>query len=231
MPKIPFNVYDFFAYLFSGGAVLAAADSVYGGQWLLAEEVRPAVWLLLLAGAYVLGHVLASFSSWLFEQTLVGRLLGRPSRVLMGAGPGRFWKAIFPLYTRPLPAATRERVRRQARARGLPDEVSGDELFHHVFGVATRDDKLRARLDEFRNLYGFARNMALALLAVAAIAAHGLATGRLPSYGWTAVAALAGLAMLYRYLKFFREYSRRLFVAYAELEVPAGGAGAGEGAE
>ncbi len=66
--------------------------------------------------AYVLGHVMAHFSSWIFEQVVMGRLLGRPAPILLGATPRlRFSRWIFPNYFRPLPKTTQERVNVQAR--------------------------------------------------------------------------------------------------------------------
>jgi hypothetical protein len=39
----------------------------------------------------------------------------------------------------------------------------------------------------------------------------------LPRLGWAAAALFAAVALLYRYLKFFRHYTLQVFVGYAEM--------------
>lgn len=83
------------------------------------------------------------------------------------------------------------------------------------------------RLGTFLNLYGFARNMSLATLIVAGALLAGTLTGNaktgmLIAPGWWAVGALvASVGLLYRYLKFLRQYSVEMFVGYAESEAGA----------
>ena len=68
MDKIPFSVYDFFAYLSSGTVVLATVDYVWGLGVLERREVGPVLGIVLVILAYVSGHIVAQFSSFLFEQ-------------------------------------------------------------------------------------------------------------------------------------------------------------------
>lgn len=222
MTRIPFTAYDFFAYLSSGGVLVAAVDFLYGYQWLLEEGLSAPTVLLLLFLSYLAGHVVAGASSPLLEQIFVGRLLKRPSLVLLRESSNGLLVRLFPGYYRPLPSSTRQRIAHQAASRGFTGE--GEALFAHAYGIVTADPAAQARLDEFRNLYGFARNMALALLVVALLFVAGVeATPRSQTTQWAAVAAFLGVAMLYRYLKFFRQYSYQLLLAYAELEHPSSG--------
>jgi hypothetical protein len=172
---------------------------------------------VLVVFAYVCGHIVAHFSSFVFEHLFVGRFLKRPNAVLLGEPPG--WVAlkwIFPNYFRALPEQTQERVREQAKDRGAI--ATGEGLFLHAYPIVSSIPSIQARLDDFRNQYGFARNMSLAFLTscCAILIAHrfGHDTVR---YRWAFLTGLASAALFYRYLKFFRQYSYELFLRYAEL--------------
>lgn len=220
MEKIPFSVYDFFAYLSSGTVWLVTADYVLGTDLLNRDKISPALGVVLIILAYVCGQIVSHFSSFILEHVAVGRLLKRPNAILVGEHPRwRILKWAFPNYFRPLPRQTQERIREQAYSRGVKD--TGEDLFLHAYPIVTSNRPLQARLDDFRNQYGFARNMSFAFLTstIAILIAHCL--GYHPvSFRWALLGALAGVALFYRYLKFFRQYSYELFVRYAELERP-----------
>ncbi|MBI5251581.1 MAG: hypothetical protein HY912_18985, partial [Desulfomonile tiedjei] len=73
----------------------------------------------------------------------------------------------------------------------------------------------------FRNIYGFARNMALAFLVAAGLLAWSKWVGDKPlSISWITLSIGFGIGMLYRYLKFFRQYSYQVLITYAELSSP-----------
>jgi hypothetical protein len=214
--KIPFSVYDFFAYLASGIVAIAGADYVLDFG-LTTARITPVQAALLVVAAYVSGHVVAQFSSLFFERLFVDRFLGRPVELLLGARPrwvGLKW--LFPNYFRSLPEQTRSRVLREARLRGL--DGTGEALFLHAYSCVSENPNMQARLDGFRNQYGFARNMSLALLTSAAfIVAARLFWHRPVRLALAAVAVAASGALFYRYLKFFRQFSYELLLRYAEL--------------
>lgn len=220
MDKIPFTVYDFFAYLSSGAVVLAAADYAWHFGLLSEKDVSPILAITLVIFAYVLGHVVAQFSSALLENVFVARVLKRPFPILLGAEPRwRILKAIFPGYFRQMPTAIRERVRTQAAARKC---VADDEaLFLHVYPVVTSNERSQARQDVFLNQYGFSRNMAFAFAvsAVCLFVAHRYHPQTILER-WPVLAAVGAVTMFYRYLKFFRQYSFELLIRYAELSAP-----------
>ena len=217
MKDIPFTIYDFLAYLSSGAVIVASLDYVFGYRWLLGP-VGASLALLLVLAAYIAGHAVAHFSSLAFERGLVKRVLGEPSLTLMDtAAPGRIRRFLFHGYYEPLPAGTRERVVAKARERGC--NGTGKELFLHARACVARDKAQLDRLDLFLNLYGFSRNVSFALLCAALLGLSGLfLTPTYISPWWLVTVALAAVMMLYRYLKFFREYSLQVFTTYAELE-------------
>lgn len=120
------------------------------------------------------------------------------------------------MYYRTLPKETTRRLLERAKRSGF--DGAGEALFLHVFGLLKQRPEVLNRLDQFRNLYGFSRNVAMSLVFVTIVLAAGPTDGRTaPSAWWSGVALLGAIVLLYRYLKFFRLYSAELFVTYAEL--------------
>lgn len=87
MDKIPFSVYDFFAYLSSGAVLVATADYIWGLKLLSPPRRWRGARVALVIVTYVTGQAIAQFSSLFFEQIAVHRVLKRPSSLLMGATP------------------------------------------------------------------------------------------------------------------------------------------------
>jgi len=217
MDKIPFSVYDFFAYLSSGTVVLTTVDYVWGLGILERKEVGPVLSIALVILAYVTGHIVAQFSSFLFEHTIVKRVLQRPLALLLGAKPRWIVFAwVFPNFHRAFPENTRRRIKEQAAARNCSSE--GEGLFLHAYSLVTGNERAQARLDDFRNQYGFARNMSFAFLvsAIAIVATHFYGTHPV-RLRWFLLTAFASVSLFYRYLKFFHQFSYELFLRYAEL--------------
>ncbi len=217
MDKIPFSVYDFFAYLSSGTVVLATIDYIWGLGVLQRKEVGPALGVVLVILAYVTGHIVAQFSSFLIEHTVVKRILKRPLAHLLGEKAR--WVVfvwVFPNFHRPFPADTRRKIKEQAAARSCTSE--GEGLFLHAYALVTASERAQARLDSFRNQYGFARNMSLSFLvpSIAIVATHFYGAHPV-QLRWSLLAAFASVCLFYRYLKFFHQYSYELLLRYAEL--------------
>lgn len=215
--SVPFTVYDFFGYLSSGSALVALVDYIFGYRWLLKEKLPPVQWVLLVMLAYVAGHPVAHVSSLVLESCSVGLVLGRPAEILLGRPPkSRVLGRLFRGYFRALPKETRDRVRAQATSRGFFGD--GEALFLHALALVTKDVRSQNRLDEFRNLYGFARNMALTLMVTGMVLlVTSLSNSKRPLIPWAVFSVGLGVTMLYRYLKFYRQYCYQLFVTYAEL--------------
>lgn len=215
MKELPFDPYDFFGYLASGLLVLVGMELVLGFPTVLGRDLGVVDGFILLLAAYVAGQLAATPAKALLEYGLVGALLGRPSDNLLRANPPRPLGLIFRDYFSPLPEGTRSALKTKLAREGF--EGSGEDLFLFVrFAPSTRDDAaLVSRLDAFRDRYGFARNLAFTSLAVAvALLVKGYAAGTkdLVGYGWTGI--VVSILLVYRFLKFFRQYSYELFNAY-----------------
>jgi len=216
MEKIPFTSYDFWAYLSAGVMLLFALDQAAAthllaqGTWTVAQIV------LAVITAYVVGQLVASTSSWLFERVLVGRLLGYPRKTLFG-NPKYLPKLarFFPGYFIPLPEETQKAILVKALKHGVAD--SGEALFWpaHAYGRAT--PALATRLDNFLNQYGFCRNMALVALIDSAILYWSYMQPQGPQEHllWARISLFIGFGMTLRYLKFFRLYAVELFTSWA----------------
>lgn len=217
MDKIPFSVYDFFAYLSSGTVLIVTADYIWELNLLKSKDASPAFSVVLVVLAYVTGQVVAHFSSLFMEQIGVQRILKRPSSLLLGEEPKlRLFRWMFPQFHRALPESTQQRVKQQALTLGCAE--TGEGLFLHAYATTTRDERLQKRLDDFRNQYGFARNMSFAFFvsALAIACAHWF--GHHPVHiRWALLAIFGAVTLFYRYLKFFRQFSYELFLRYAEL--------------
>lgn len=223
MDKLPFSVYDFLSYLASGFLILAAFDFVQSQPTILRDDVGffpGAFWIL---AAYVVGHLIASVASALYERLIVGRWLGRPSRHLLEDNR-RGWRAfLLRAYLTPLPPRVVARVRERADRAGGHE---GEDLFLLAFGEAKQHPDLMARMQTFLNLYGFSRNMsAAALIAVIVVGGGALVIPGVDAeqaLGWVAAGLVVSVGMFYRYLKFFRQYSFELFVSWVALPASGG---------
>lgn len=84
------------------------------------------------------------------------------------------------------------------------------------------DATVQGRLNTFLNLYGFARNMSLALVLSAIMLGVGIVrgsaqTGPEVSPGWwIGAGVVVAIGLFYRYLKFLRQYGVELLTSYAE---------------
>lgn len=223
MSKLPFSVYDTFAYLASGFIVAMAADFAFGIG--LRGETDPAVvdalfWILVV---YIGGHLVAHLSSVLLEKGIVRKWLRSPEEHLLADEPCTLRKAkLFKSHYQQLPATVRERI----TARAGEDAITpgGRGFFLHCHALAQQQPAVRERLASFLNLYGFCRNASFALFVGAILLAVG-AFVHSPSplwwvpdgsrLAWAVAALLAGLGMFIRYLKFFCHYTTEVFTEYA----------------
>jgi hypothetical protein len=216
MSQIPFTVYDFFGYLAAGFLLSATVDFVTGEHWFLQDSLATPYILFWVIVAYIVGHINANLASWVLERKVVGGVLGKPERILLGestAGPVR--KSVFPGYFTPLHKDTCDRILSNAAARGVT--ARGEALFHHARQVVKRDEETWSRLDMFLAQYGFCRNISFALFVAALILAAASVHSGGKHMGLVGFALAGAIGMLYRYLKFYRHYSAEMFTTYAEL--------------
>jgi len=213
--RLPFSVYDFFGYLCSGFLFWGSLDLIWGCQMLIADELKLGMALFWLVIVYTTGHILANLSAFALERTLVHVILTPPSKSLFRED-NSWRRKLFPgFYTR-LPDITRGRITAKARAAGI--NTDGEPLFIHAFGKVKRDPITMNRLDGFINAYGFCRNMCFTLFLLTLILLLKTFFSSIDYAKWVLIAIVASIAMFYRYLKFYRQYSYELFVTYSECE-------------
>lgn len=214
--KIPFTTYDFWAYLSSGFLFLFAVDQVTDFKFLMRENWTVVQGVIVVSVAYVVGQLIASASSTIFEKILVGRCLGYPRDILFGKFVAWSWvRSLMPSYFSPLPGLTQKSVLEKGLKVGV--DKPGEALFWpaHVYGRST--PAVAARLDNFLNLYGFCRNVALVGFLDAAIFywAYMQPSGSSEHLFWARCALVIGFGMTFRYLKFYRHFSIEVFTSYA----------------
>jgi hypothetical protein len=220
--QVPFTAYDFFAYLASGGVVVAATDFAFGSRFVLRDDIGVVPAVLLLLCSYVVGHAVAQVSAAILESWFAAKVLGRPTAILMGERTKAGWRRLFPLYFRSLELATQERIRAKAIAAGAA--AAGEGLFAHAFGAVKQSEATLRRLEEFRNLYGFCRNLTIACLWAATCMLVAAVRDRAThEYVLAFGSCITAIVLLYRYLKFFRQFAFEMLISYAELRPPDSG--------
>lgn len=219
MNQLPFSVYDFFGYLASGAVVLAAFTAAFIGYEPFETSPGLLVGFILVITIYILGHIVANLAGDLIERRLVRSRLQPPTEILLSFQTPDKWVArLFPGYSTPLPTGVQNRVKELAEPR------VGDALFFHCHAVMKSNSVVQGRLETFLNLYGFCRNMALALVIAAVCLGAGLVLGTAetgPFAGpgcWIGASMLGAVGMFYRYLKFYRQFAVELLTSYAERE-------------
>ena len=218
--KIPFSVYDFFAYLATGFVVLVAVDFALDLGWTAKEKLPPGMVVFVTIGAYVLGHIVANLSSYFLEHQFLRGVLRSPEETLFGAERRTPWRRLFPIFYKPFPEETQRRILEKAKAAGI--EKPGRGLFFHCHALVKRDQATLERLNTFLNLYGFCRNVCAASLIAAAILlfaafAYPDRASHTQKLAWAIVAVGASIGLFYRYLKFFKHYTEEVYRSYAEL--------------
>lgn len=216
LEKFPFTSYDFWAYLASGFLLLGAIDLAAGtGLMLLKDWAWPQT-AIAVAAAYIAGQLTAGLSSLVLERGLVGHVLGFPRDNLFGQTKVCRWvRWCLGAYYTPLPTKTQEAALAKGKALGI--DGPGEQLFWPAFTAAKANPKAIERMDNFLNMYGFARNIALVGFLDAAILGwsyhfhHGG-----PLHGNVALVCLVvGVGMTLRYMKFLRHYGVEVFTTFA----------------
>lgn len=228
LASIPFTVYDIFAELAPGFIIIAVIDYVGKFGWILRSDLSTWQAVLWIGAAYVVGNVLSNITGWLYESWFI-KLLGRSEKLLMTPAvavgtPGSADNTantqlklslprIFPGYFHPLPVGTQQAVlRRYAMA---PDD-EWRAVFLAALGAVKTIESVAARLNIFITNYGFARNTSFAcLIAAVVLLVVGTHTQGWAALWWAIASLAASVGLLYRYLKFYRQYTYEVFVSYA----------------
>jgi len=215
MNSVPFEPYDFFGYLASGLVVVLGMDLTFGFPHVLGRDLKLVDGAVLLLGTYVAGQIAATPAKALLEYGLVGKILGRPSVNLFREKVPWVRRLSFPDFYKPFPKHIREKILSRAESEGV--RGTGETLFLHVrySPDILQNEKLMQKMNSFLNQYGFARNLAFTSLAVGIAWITKAKLHPDPQLIRYAITALVTAALLlYRYLKFFRQYSYEMFNTY-----------------
>jgi hypothetical protein len=221
----PFSDYDFYAYLTSGMLLIAVIDYTFGGGVLIARTewtvVQVAFWT---AVAYLAGQLVAGPSSALLEHLVASKLLHPPIAISLGMQqPRRREYIVRVLFAAreygPLPQHNNRRlIEAAASSLGVPaDEIHDPEaVFGVAFSVARGSADAVVRMDQFRNLYGFSRNISFVGLFASCLLSMKLFSAPHDAHLWWTLAGALILAvgMFGRFFKFYAAYSREVFSAF-----------------
>lgn len=218
----PFTDYDFYAYLTAGVFLLLGLDlAITGGSLMLRPAWTIVEVVIVIAAAYVVGQIAAGPSSTLLEHVAARRMLHPPMALLLGLAPPRLIERAFSaLFVGrgygPLPKAVREAILASAaKAHGIPTITDPEEVFQVAFPAARAVPDTVARIDQFRNLYGFARNVSFVALVSTIALAIRWSADPLPHSAWmTVIAAVIAIGMFGRFLKFYAEFATEVLRAY-----------------
>jgi hypothetical protein len=221
----PFTDYDFYAYLASGMLLIAAVDYTFGGAVLVQRAewtvVQIVFWTVV---AYLIGQLLAGPSAAVLEHGVVRNLLHAPSAIILGLQKRRWRERVLARIFAgreyaPLPEQLRDRVLNGAAAKlGVERKNVHDPetVFQIAYPSARAVADAAARMDQFRNLYGFRRNISFVGLIATILLAIKLCQAPSAHTAWLLVGAilLAG-GMCGRCLKFYAAFSHEVFRTYA----------------
>ena len=221
----PFTDYDFYAYLTSGLIVLFSLDFGLNDGAIVLREKWPFIQIVfLIAIAYIIGQIVAGFSSVIFEHWFARRCLRPPTSVMMNFGKrpwgeqfigkwivGRDYEPISENRRAVILALVAKKLSKE------PNEITDPEdVFQVAFPVARSAADTAQRMDDFRKLYGFSRNIVLSgIIGSIAMAYRAFSTGQTDFYWWALVVFVLSLAMLGRFLKFYVAYTAEVLRTYA----------------
>ena len=220
--------YDVFGYLLPGLVLLAVAaranefaGRLYSSYWHDGKWTHVVV---VVGMAYVAGHVIAAFSSWILERGLLRKRMGWPTERMFPESTERTWgrsrvlNFFVPEYGRPYSAAFRADVARLFRERTGGDVAE----FHDRFWLAWNYVGLHApvahrRATHFLELYGFSRNLAMSALMAAAVPVVYGWTAPVPWWAWSPGWLVVAVVMFCNYAKLLRRLNDEVFRAFVAL--------------
>ncbi len=218
---MPFTSYDFWAYLSAGFLLLFAVDAVIGTKLVLRDSWSIVQSVVAISLAYVVGQLIASASAAVFEKVMVGKLFGYPRDTLFGKSKAsKGVQRLLPGYFTTLPAVTQSAALEKGQKQGVGQP--GEALFWVAFAYARQTPAVMSRLENFLNLYGFCRNMALVAFVDAALFYWSYLQSNGPSEHllWSRLSFIVAIGMTLRYLKFFRLYANEVFTSFAYAKEP-----------
>jgi hypothetical protein len=219
MSELPFEPYDFFGYIASGLVLVVVAQETLGFPKVFGADLKPFDIAVTVLAVYIAGQLVAGPSKFLFEDLLVHRVLRSPTTNLLASSPPRLRTLLFPGFYEPLPPLIRTRIVAKLESMALADADAEDIFLTIRYAPEVLgSERLIAKIDAFRDMYGFNRNVSFSLLLAAlCFATAGHLKGSRSLVHFAIAALIAGTLLFYRYLKFFRQYSYELFNSYAGM--------------
>jgi hypothetical protein len=218
MPKITFNILEFFGLLGVGFLCLQFAMA-FGGvpRFETASPGATGAALVVLV-SYIVGSLVSSVAELTLERLVVTKYLGRPEDILLSEERSRGTVTVlFGQYFKVVPVGVKVRLVAQMDSRQIPDDPQS--RFHHARQIAKDDERTWSRLETFQGLFVFSRNAAFALLIMGVVAFGYLVPRGLSSTPMASFYLIGAVGMFYRYIKFYRLYSYELFCAYPDLVI------------
>ena len=219
MKALPFDAYDFFGYVASGLVLVVVSQLTLGFPKVFGADLKPFDIAVTVLGVYIAGQITAGPAKAILEDLLIGKVLGSPSHNLLHPANRRLAKILFPGYYKPLPRGIREKFAARI-APTLTRSTGPEDVFLSVRYApeVLASESLISKIDTFRDKYGFARNVSFSLLfAGACFAVFAYRKVDVKFIHFSLAALVAGVFLLYRFLKFYRQYSYELFNAYAQM--------------
>lgn len=217
----PFSDYDFYSYLASGIVLLFAIDYwLSGGDWTVDKDWTIQQNVLILIVAYITGQIIAIPSSILYDTILVNTILGHPIERQLGEADLSFMQKIFAVIIGKDYGRLVESVRKNVMARATEDtKLKTEVLLTHkqnIFDIAFIAARLReedkTRIDDFRNQYGFSRNMSLTSFITAVLMYY---SADVNASALAVLFCCLGVGMLVRFLTFYTTFSAEVLRSYA----------------
>lgn len=209
--------------------LLFAADYWHsGGQYLIHDKWTFFQGALLVSVAYVAGQIIAMPSSTIIENGLARSILRPPAVILMSNRQTWYERWIARLligrYYAPLPSGTRDKIldnaeKQTGKSRAYLKDHN-EEIFMAAFTSSRTVEDARKRMDDFRNQYGFNRNMACSGFLSAGLLFHrALRDSDTEARTFAIFALILSLGMLVRFLKFYSSFAAEVLRTYAFQKV------------
>ncbi|MCU7838879.1 MAG: hypothetical protein KZQ94_05820 [Candidatus Thiodiazotropha sp. (ex Troendleina suluensis)] len=212
----PFTDYDFYAYLTGGGLLLVALDYAFSNSTYLSHENWSFVQIMVaIASAHVAGHIVAMLAQTILETFVVSKVISKPISLQLGfVDPNWLEKitgALVGRYYSSFPETTRHRILEAAATElGKPVEevTDAEDVFQIGFRKSFDVEGARSRIDDFRNQYGFCRNISfVALITTLLLIWKAWSDSGIQADWWLAVTGgLVFIGMFVRFVKFLSSF-------------------------
>jgi hypothetical protein len=217
----PFSDYDFYSFLTSGILMLFAIDYwLSGGNWVVDKGWTVQQNVLVLIIAYITGQIIAIPSSIIYDFILVDHILGHPMEVQLGDGEVSFVAKVLKIvigqdYGR-LPESIKKNVLKRAKAdTDLKDNALLNDkknIFDIAFIAARGRVEDKVRIDDYRNQYGFGRNVSLTSFITAIFMYY---SNDVNAKALAILFCFLGFGMMLRFLTFYTSFSAEVLRSYA----------------